>query len=98
VTLKLPAKLKVRIARAAKQKGQSTQRWMREALEHDVERRERFLAYVKQAQYSRANLGPVEEIDARNSVRCAAHRDPAAPWKRKTSFAFCSNAVSAPSF
>jgi len=69
VTLKLPAKLKVRIARAAKQKGQSTQRWMREAIEHEVERRERFLAYVRQAQHSDLNLGPVEEIDARNSVR-----------------------------
>ncbi len=69
VTLKIPAKLKVRIARAAKQKGQSTQRWMREAIEHEVERRERFLAYVKQAQHEDLNLGPIEEIDARNRVR-----------------------------
>ena len=69
VILKLPEKLKVRIARAAKQKGQSTQRWMLEAIEHEVERRERFLAYVKQAQHSDQNLGPVEEVDARNRVR-----------------------------
>jgi predicted transcriptional regulator len=69
VTLKLPAKLKVRIARAAKLKGQSTQRWMLESIEHEVERRERFLAYVKQAQNADLNLGPVEEIDARNRVR-----------------------------
>ena len=69
VTLKLPAKLKVRVARAAKQKGQSTQRWMLEAIEHEVERRERFLAYVRQAQHSDLNLGPIEEIDARNRVR-----------------------------
>jgi len=69
VTLKLPAKLKVRIARAAKQKGQSTKRWMREAIEHEVERRERFLAYVKQAQHTDLDLGPFEEIDARNRVR-----------------------------
>jgi predicted transcriptional regulator len=69
VTLKLPARLKVRIARAARQKGQSTQRWMREAIEHEVERRERLLAYVKQAQHSDLNPGPVEEIDARNRVR-----------------------------
>ena len=68
VTLKLPAKLKVRIARAAKQKGQSTQRWMLEAIEREVERRERFIAYVKQAQDTDQNLGPVEEIDARNRV------------------------------
>ena len=69
VTLKLPAKLNVRIARAAKQKGQSTQRWMLEVIEHEVERRERFLAYVKQAQHVDPNQGPVEEIDARNRVR-----------------------------
>lgn len=69
ITLKLPAKLKVRIARAAKQRGQSMQRWMLEAVEHEVERRERFLAYVKQAQRSDQNLGPAEEIDARNRVR-----------------------------
>jgi predicted transcriptional regulator len=69
VTLKLPAKLKVRVARAAKQKGQCMQRWMLETIEHEVERRERFLAYVKQAQHEDLNLGPVEEIDARNRVR-----------------------------
>jgi predicted transcriptional regulator len=69
VTLKLPAKLKMRIARAAKQKGQSTQRWMLEAIEHEVERRERFLAYVKQAQHTDPNLGPVDEIETRNRVR-----------------------------
>ena len=42
---------------------------MLEAIEHEVERRERFLAYVKQAQHSDLNLGPFEEIDARNRVR-----------------------------
>ena len=69
VTLKLPAKLKMRIARAAKQKGKSTQRWMREAIEQEVERRERFLAYVKQAQHADPNMGPVDEIETRNRVR-----------------------------
>ena len=69
VTLKFPAKLKVRIARAAKQKGQSPQSWMLEAIRNEVERRERFIAYVKQAQYTGLNGGPVEEIDARNRVR-----------------------------
>ena len=68
VTLKFPAKLKMRIARAAKQKGQSTQRWMLEAIEREVERRERFIAYVKKAQHTGPDLGPVEEIDARNRV------------------------------
>jgi hypothetical protein len=69
VTLKLPAKLKVRIARAAKLKGQSTQRWMLEVFEHEVERRERFLDYVRQAQHADLNPEPVEEVDARNRVR-----------------------------
>jgi len=69
VILKLPDKLKVRIVRAARQQGQSAQRWMLEAIEHEVERRERFLAYVKQAQHSDPKMGPVEEIDARNRVR-----------------------------
>ena len=34
-----------------------------------VERRERFLAYVTQAQHSDQNMGPVQEIDACNRVR-----------------------------
>ena len=69
VILKFPDKLKIRIARAARRQGQSTQRWMLEAIEHEVERRERFLAYVKQAQHADPDAGPVEEIDARNRVR-----------------------------
>ena len=69
VTLKLPVKLKVRIARAARQKGQSTKRWMLEAIENEIERRERFLAYAKQAQHADLGLGPFEEIDARARVR-----------------------------
>ncbi|HEX4986796.1 MAG TPA: hypothetical protein VFV71_12100 [Burkholderiales bacterium] len=59
----------MRIARAARQKGQSATRWMFEAIEHEVERRERFIAYVRQAQRSDPNLGPVEEIEARNRMR-----------------------------
>lgn len=42
---------------------------MLEAIEHEVERRERFLAYVKQAQHTDPNLGPVDEIETRNRVR-----------------------------
>jgi hypothetical protein len=68
VTLKLPAKLKVRIARAARQRGKCARRWMLEAIEHEVERRERFLAYVKEARRPNPSLGPVEEFDARNRV------------------------------
>lgn len=53
VTLKLSVKLRMRIARAAKRKGQTTERWIVEAIHHEVERRERFLAYVRHAR--RAN-------------------------------------------
>jgi hypothetical protein len=42
---------------------------MLEAIEHEVERRERFLAYVKQAQHVDLDVDPVEEIEARNRVR-----------------------------
>lgn len=49
VTLRLSVKLRMRIARAAKRKGQTAERWILEAIYHEVERRERFLAYVKQA-------------------------------------------------
>ena len=42
---------------------------MLEAIEHEVERRERFLAYVKQAQHSGLDQGPVDEIETRNRVR-----------------------------
>jgi predicted DNA-binding protein len=53
VTLKLSVKLRMRIARAAKRKGQTPERWILEAIHHEVERRERFLAYVRHAR--RAN-------------------------------------------
>jgi predicted DNA-binding protein len=53
VTLKLSVKLRMRIARAAKRKGQTPERWIVEAIHHEVERRERFLAYVRHAR--RAN-------------------------------------------
>ncbi|MEO8163958.1 MAG: hypothetical protein ABI619_01045 [Betaproteobacteria bacterium] len=60
ITLRLPAKLKMRAARAARQKGQSTTRWLLAAVEHEVERRERFFAYVKHAHAS-PDAGPVED-------------------------------------
>ncbi|HVY05597.1 MAG TPA: hypothetical protein VHB46_06435 [Burkholderiales bacterium] len=42
---------------------------MQEAIEHEVERRERFIAYVKQAQNADPAQGPVEEIEARSRLR-----------------------------
>jgi predicted transcriptional regulator len=68
VTLKIPAKLQMRVSRAARQQGQRPRRWMLEAIEHEVERRERFLAYVKQAQHACAGAS-AEEADARRSLR-----------------------------
>jgi predicted transcriptional regulator len=70
VTIKLPPRLKARIAREAHQKRKTVDRWMLEAIERELERRERFLAYVRSAQ--RAGLdtsGPVGEFDARQQMR-----------------------------
>ena len=67
VILKLPVKLRLRIARAARQKGQSAERWMLEAIHHEVERRERFQAYLTQAR--RGNpLGVAVGLDDRRGM------------------------------
>lgn len=67
VTLKIPANLHMRISRAARQQGQRPRSWMLDAIKHEVERRERFLAYVKQAQH--ADVGAsAEDADARRSL------------------------------
>ncbi len=69
VTLRLPAKLNRRIARAARQKGQSPTCWMLAALEHEVERKERFFDYVKQARRAATEAGRVEELESRIRAR-----------------------------
>lgn len=48
-TLKLPEKLKARIARLAKQTGRSAHSLMVEALEREVAREERVKAFVREA-------------------------------------------------
>jgi len=49
-TLKLPEKLKARIARIAKESGRSPHGVMVEAIERDVDRTERYRQFVKDAQ------------------------------------------------
>lgn len=53
-TLKLPEKLKARIARLAKQTGQSSHSLMLRALERDVAREERMRDFVRAAMASDA--------------------------------------------
>lgn len=57
-TLKLPDKLKLRIARLAKETGRSAHSLMVEALEREVSREERMREFVREAQA--ADMG-VEE-------------------------------------
>jgi hypothetical protein len=59
----------MRISRAARQQGSRMQRWMLEAIKHEIDRRERFVAYVKQAQHMGAGSGSAEGADARRSLR-----------------------------
>lgn len=51
-TLKLPERLKVRIARLAKETCRSAHALMLEALEREVQREERLRAFVREAQDS----------------------------------------------
>jgi predicted transcriptional regulator len=61
-TLKLPEKLKARIARLAKQTSQSSHSFMLRALEREVSREEKMRDFVRAALASKA------EIDAGGSV------------------------------
>lgn len=69
VTLKLSARLKARICREARRKGRTPQRWMLEAIERELERRERFLAYVRAAQRAGLEMEEADGTDARRQVR-----------------------------
>jgi len=55
-TLKLPDKLKARIARLAKAKGRTAHSLMIEALEREVARDERIKAFVQEALAARADM------------------------------------------
>lgn len=69
VVLKLSPKLKARIAREARQRGKTAERWMLDAVERELERRERFISYVKRAQRAGFATDPVAELDARQQMR-----------------------------
>jgi hypothetical protein len=69
VRLKLSAHLRARIAREARQRGKTLDRWILEAVSRELERRERFLSYVKRAQRAGLETDPVAELDARQQVR-----------------------------
>lgn len=69
VTLKVSPQLKARIAREARQKGKTVDRWVLDAVERELERRERFLSYVKLAQRAGFSSDPVAELDARQQMR-----------------------------
>jgi predicted transcriptional regulator len=69
VTLKLSSRLQARIRREARQKRKSPERWMLDAIERELERRERFIAYVQTAQRAGLASDPVSEVNARQQVR-----------------------------
>ena len=69
VSFKISPKLKARISREAKRRGKSPERWMLDADERELERRERFISYVKRAQCAGLSTDPVAELDARQQMR-----------------------------
>ena len=70
VTLRLAARLKVRVAREARKKGMRIEDWVRETVEREVERRARFLDYIRRAQRTGMAIEALtEEDDARQRVR-----------------------------
>lgn len=69
VTLKLSPQLKARIAREARQRGKSLDNWVLDAVERELERRDRFISYVRRAQQAGSTNDPLAEIDARQQLR-----------------------------
>ena len=61
-TLKLPERLKVRIARLAKETRRSAHSLMLEALEREVQREERMRAFVREAQDSDVAIAAGAEV------------------------------------
>lgn len=88
-TLKLPDKLKTRIARLAKATGRSPHNLMIEALEREVTREERMKAFVRDALAAKADIeagGAVYRSDDVHAwmERLANGGKPSrpAPWRR----------------
>jgi predicted transcriptional regulator len=67
-TLKLPATLKARIARAAKKAGRTPHAFMLDALERQTLREERLEAFIKEAQESDRAIDAGEEVYAAADV------------------------------
>ena len=88
-TLKLPDKLKARIARLAKQSGQTPHALMLQALEREVSREERMREFVREALASKADVdagGAVyraEDVHAWLERLAKGEKPPRpAPWRR----------------
>ena len=88
-TLKLPAKLKTRIARLAKTTGRSAHSLMLAALEREIAREERLQAFVREAQAADtaidagANIYRAEDVHVwldRLATRRSASRPK--PWRK----------------
>lgn len=67
-TLKLPEKLKTRIARIAKESGKSPHGVMVEAIEREVERAERYRKFVKDALAADKSIDAGADIYAADDV------------------------------
>lgn len=88
-TLKLPEKLKARIARLAKQTGQSAHSLMLQALEREVSREEKMRDFVRDALASKADVeagGAVyraEDVHAWLERLAKGEKPPRpSPWRR----------------
>jgi predicted transcriptional regulator len=88
-TLKLPEKLKARIARLAKQTGQSPHSLMVQSLEREISREERMRDFVREAIASDAAVeagGAVyraEDVDAWMERLAKGEKPPRpAPWRK----------------
>lgn len=88
-TLRLPEKLKARIAKLAKQAGQTPHSLMVQALEREVSREERVRDFVKEALASEAEIdagGAVyraEDVHAWMERLAKGEKAPRpAPWRR----------------
>lgn len=88
-TLKLPEKLKARIARLAKQTGRSPHSLMVQAIEREIAREEKMRDFVREALASKADVEAGEAVYRAEDVhawmeRLAKGEKPPrpAPWRR----------------
>ncbi|MGH7820090.1 MAG: CopG family ribbon-helix-helix protein [Candidatus Binatia bacterium] len=73
-TLKLPARLRTRIARIARKTGRTPHRFMLEAIERETDREERMEAFVKEALAADRAIEEGGEVHAAQDVH---------PWLRR---------------